>query len=152
MILANDNDDLPIGNTTGNPAPPIVAGVYKKRGIRLGNQFPGERLGFEIRPYYVRLDYLELSYENEKDWGGYTSLSYRLKPRMTLQLGAAMEDRKFEAPVRRYRDTTGSISLENEFTAHCTARFELQRRERNSDIIGKEYNETAAIISFSYRR
>lgn len=152
MILANDNDDLPIGNPTGNPAPPIVAGVYKERGIRLGYQFTGERLGFEIRPYYVRLDYLELSYENEKDWGGYTSLSYRLKPRMTLQLGAAMEDRKFEAPVRRYRDTTGSISLENEFTAHWIARVELQRRERDSAIIGQEYKENAAIISFSYRR
>ena len=152
MILANDLIDLPIGNPTGNPSRPIMAGVYKERGIRLGYQFNGERLGFEFRPYYVRLDYLKLSNENEKDWGGYAALSYRLRPRMTLQLTAAMQDRKFEAPVRRYRDTTSSLSLENEFTTHWIARIELQRRERDSAIIGQEYKENVAVVSFSYRR
>ena len=71
---------------------------------------------------------------------------------MTLQLTATMQDRKFEAPVRRYRDTTSSLSLENEFTTHWIARIELQRRERDSAIIGQEYKENLAVVSFSYRR
>lgn len=152
MILTDNVDEVTIGNPIGNPTVPIVAGVYKERGIRLGYAFTGEQLSFEFRPYYLRLDYLELSTENEKDWGGYTSLSYRLRPRLTLQLAAALEDRKFEAPVRRYRDTVASIALENEFTAHWIGRIELQRRDRDSDIIGQDYKENAAIVSFTYRR
>ena len=152
MIMANDTVYTPVGTTPGSPSPPIVAGVYKERGIRLGYQFTGERFGFEFHPYYMQLDYLELTNENERDWGGYASISYRLRPRMTLQLAASMEDRKFEAPVRRYRETTSGISLENEFSAHWIGRIEFQRRERDSATIGQEYEENAAVVSFSYRR
>ena len=152
MIMANNTGNPPVGTPPGSPSPPIVAGVYKERGIRLRYQFTGERLGFELHPYYMRLDYLELANENEKDWGSYASISYRLRPRTTLQLATLMKDRKFEAPVRRYRDTTSVISLENEFSTHWIGRIEFQRRERDSTTLGQEYQENATIVSFSYRR
>ncbi|WP_162349312.1 hypothetical protein [Pseudoxanthomonas gei] len=150
MILPVTNVD--IGGPNGNPAPPIVAGVYKETGLRLGYEFTGERLSMEFRPYYVRLNYVELSAEDEKDWGGYASVSYRLRPRLVVQAAASLEDRKFEAPVRRYREKTAGIALENRFTAHWFGRLELQRRERNSAIIGQDYKENVAIVSFNYRR
>ena len=65
MIMANNTGNPPVGTPPGSPSPPIVAGVYKERGIRLRYQFTGERLGFELHPYYMRLDYLELANENE---------------------------------------------------------------------------------------
>lgn len=145
-------DTADIDDATGNPSVPIGAGIYRQRGVQLGYQFTGGRLSFEVRPYYLRLDYLQLSAQNEEDWGGYGALSYKIRPRLDLQLAAAIADRKFEGPVRKYRDTTASIALENSFTAHWVGRVELQRRERDSPIIGQDYKENVAILSFTYRR
>jgi uncharacterized protein (PEP-CTERM system associated) len=70
---------------------------------------------------------------------------------MTLSFVVAGQDREFQ-DSRKDRDLTASVALDNEFTRHWSARVELQRRERNSNVDGQDYDENAAIVSFSYRR
>ena len=53
--MANDTVYTPVGTTPGSPSPPIVAGVYKERGIRLGYQFTD----------FFRLD-ASLRYDHDK--------------------------------------------------------------------------------------
>ena len=141
-----------IGGIPGTPTIPISTGVFKDRGLQFGYEYAGERLGAAIRSYYKRIDYIEQPAQGERNTGGYASASYRLRPRTTLQLAALVENRRFEDPVATNRDTTGSVYLENEFSRHWIARIELQRRERDSSIIGQDYKENVAIVSFSYRR
>jgi len=136
----------------GNPTVPVTPEVFKQRRLELGYQFTGERLGFEVRPFYQRINYLSSLAQDEESHGGFAQLSYQVRPRMTLSLVAAQEDRKFSDPGRRDRDLTVNVALENRFTRNWSARFELQRRQRNSSETGQDYDENAAIVSFSYRR
>ena len=152
LVAADSLDGGTLGGTPGSPTIPISTGVFKDRGLQVGYEYAGERLGTAIRSYYKRIDYIEQPTQGERNTGGYASASYRLRPRTTLQLAALVENRRFEDPVGSNRDTTGSVYLENEFSRHWIARIELQRRERDSSITGQDYKENVAIVSFSYRR
>lgn len=152
LVVTDINGNAPDLDDFGNPTVAVRPEVYKQRRLELGYQFTGERVGFEVRPYYQRISYIDTTLQDERDFGGFAELSYRLRPRMTLLVAAAHEDRKFEGLARRDKESIGSIALVNEFTQHWSARFELQRRERNSTEIGQDYHENAAIVSFTYRR
>jgi Putative beta-barrel porin 2 len=151
-LIVADLDAPPVLDDFGNPTVPITPDVFKQRRVEVGYTFTGERMGMELRPYYQRISYIDSLAPDEESYGGYATLSYQMRPRMTLSLLAAHEERKFEDPSRRDRDFTASLALDNQFTRHWSARFELQRRERNSSLAGQDYDENAAIVSFSYRR
>ncbi len=151
-LVVTDLDATPPLDDFGNPTVPVTPDVFKQRRFELGYSFTGERLNFEVRPYYQRISYIESLAPDEESYGGYGQLTYQVRPRMTLSVLAAREDRKFENPSRKDRDFTVGVALENRFTRNWSARFELQRRERDSSEIGQDYDENAAIVSFSYRR
>jgi hypothetical protein len=150
--LAFTNAEDPVLDDLGNPTVPVTPEVFRQRRLELGYAFSGERLGFEVRPYYQRISYVDSLAEDEEIHGGYAQLSYKVRPRMTLSLLAAHEDRKFSGLDRHDRDFSVGVSLENRFTRNWSARFDLQRRQRNSSETGQDYDENAAIVSFSYRR
>jgi len=146
------NDTISPIDDFGNPTTPLAPDIFKQRRAELGYRFAGERFGFEVRPFYQRISYVDAVAPDEKTYGGFAHVSYKLRPRMTLSLTAAQESRTFEGPSRRDRDFTVNIALENQFTRHWIASYQLQRRERNSSETGQDYDENAAIVSFSYRR
>ena len=150
--LAFNDTNTPIPNDFSDPAITVTPDVFKQRRAELGYSFAGERLGFELRPYYQRISYVDSLAPDERSWGGFAQLSYKIRPLTTLSLAAAQEQRSFQDPSRRNRDFTASLALEHQFTRHWSTRYELQRRERNSSEAGQDYDENAAIVSFSYRR
>jgi uncharacterized protein (PEP-CTERM system associated) len=89
---------------------------------------------------------------DEKSWGGLLEATYKITPRMTLGATAAYTDRRYEDLTRRDRDGYFNIALENRFTRNWSASIALQRSQRNSTTTGQDFEENAAIVSFSYRR
>jgi len=152
-LIVNDvGPETPIIGDSGSPEVPVTPDVFRQRRLELGYQFAGERFNFQVRPYYQRIRYVDALVQDESSRGGLIQASYQLRPRLTLSLLAAQETRKFDDLSREDKDFTASLSLVNEFTRHWSGRIDLQRRERNSSIAGQDYDENAAIVSFTYRR
>ena len=110
----------------GNPTDAVAPDIFKQRRVELGYQFAGERLGFEVRPFYQRISYVDARWPRTRRPAAVSPhVSYKLRPRMTLSLTAAQEYRTFEDPSRRDRDFTVSIALENQFTRHWIAQLPI---------------------------
>ncbi|HZW18368.1 MAG TPA: outer membrane beta-barrel protein [Luteimonas sp.] len=139
-------------DTPGSPLVPITPEVFKQRRLEAGYEYAGERLGLQVRPFYQRVSYVDSLARDEESWGGYASVSWKLRPRLTLAASAATLDRSFDQLSRRDRDSSVGVSLENQFTRNWSARIDLQRRERDSSEPGQDYQENVAIVSFAYRR
>jgi putative beta-barrel porin BBP2 len=139
-------------DVVGDPTVAVSPSVFKQRRLELGYEFSGARFGLQVRPFYQRVGYVDATALDENSWGGLLQASYKVRPRMTLAATAVYTDRRFEDLTRRDRDSYVSLSLENQFTRHWSARMALQRSQRNSTTTGQDYQENAAIVSFSYRR
>lgn len=125
---------------------------YRERLLRVRYQFTGERLTANLVPYYRRIRYLDGLVEDEDRRGLLLDMEYRLRPRLSLSLLAAREDREYVDIDRKDEDLGISVGLVNRFTRHWTGRVELQRRERDSTATGRSYGANAVIVSLSYRR
>ena len=136
----------------GSPVVEIAPEVFKQQRLEVGYGYTGERLGLQVRPFYQRVSYVDSLAEDEKSWGGYASVSWKLRPLLTLSASAATLDRRFDELSRKDRDSSFGIALENRFTRNWSARIDLQRRERDSSEPGQDYQENVAIVSFAYRR
>ena len=136
----------------GSPVVEIAPEVFKQQRLEVGYGYTGERLGLQVRPFYQRVSYVDSLAEDEKSWGGYASVSWKLRPLLTLTASAATLDRRFDELSRKDRDSSFGIALENRFTRNWSARIDLQRRERDSSEPGQDYQENVAIVSFAYRR
>ncbi|HVI59239.1 MAG TPA: outer membrane beta-barrel protein [Luteimonas sp.] len=136
----------------GDPTVAITPSVFKQRRLELGYAFTGERFGLQVRPFYQRVGYVDATALDEKSWGGLLEATYKITPRMTLGATAAYTDRRYEDLTRRDRDGYFNIALENRFTRNWSASIALQRSQRNSTATGQDFEENAAIVSFSYRR
>ncbi|MEP6634985.1 MAG: outer membrane beta-barrel protein, partial [Luteimonas sp.] len=65
---------------------------------------------------------------------------------------AVREDRDYDDLSRTDRDSLASLGLVNQFSRHWIGRIDLQHRKRDSSAPGQDYDENAAVVSFSYRR
>lgn len=126
--------------------------VFRQRRLEGGYRFAGERLTVQLRPYLERIFYLDAIGRDQRNRGGVVQLDYRLRPRLTLSLLAARQDRDFDDLVRTDRDSALYLSLVDQVTGHWSWRIDLQHRERNSSDAGQGYDENAAVFSVSYRR
>lgn len=136
----------------GSPIVPITPEVFKQQRFEAGYVYTGERLGLQVRPFYQRASYVDSLARDEKSWGGVATVSWKLRPRLTLAASAAVLDRRFDDLSREDRDSSIGLSLENRFTRNWSARIDLQRRERDSNQPGQDYKENVAIVSFAFRR
>jgi len=152
MVTSVVGGDPVLIDDPGSPVVQITPEVFKQRRLEVGYEYAGERLGLQVRPFYQRVSYVDSLAEDEKSWGGIASVSWKLRPRLTLTASAATLDRRFDSLSRKDRDSSFGISLENRFTRNWSARIDLQRRERDSSEPGQDYQENVAIVSFAYRR
>lgn len=126
--------------------------VFRQRRLEWGYRFSGERLTFQVRPYFQRIFYLDNLTPDQRNRGGVVQVDYLLRPRLTMTLLAAREDRDFDDLARKDQDSSLYLSLADQVTRHWSWRIDLQHRERNSSEAGQGYNENAAVFSVIYRR
>lgn len=125
---------------------------YRERLVRMRYQYGGDRLTVGLVPYYRRIRYLDDLVESQDRRGMLAELEYRLRPRLTLSVLAARENREYVDLDREDDDFSVSVGLVNRFTRHWTGRIDVQRRERDSTAVGRSYDANAVIVTFSYRR
>lgn len=126
--------------------------AYRERMLRMRYQFSGERLSAQLVPYFRSLRYVDGLVTDEDRQGLLLDMEYRLRPRLSLLVLAAREDREYVDIARDDKDTGISVGLVNRFTRHWTGRIEVQRQERDSTAIGRSYGANAVIIGISYLR
>ncbi|MDQ3289168.1 MAG: outer membrane beta-barrel protein [Pseudomonadota bacterium] len=125
---------------------------FRERLARVRYTYATERATLRVTPYHRRIRYLQDMADSQDRSGLSVNLDYRVRPRMTLQAFAVMEDREFVDLGRNDDNLLLSVGLANRFTRHWTGRIDVQRRERDSSIAGRNYDENAVMVSFSYQR
>jgi hypothetical protein len=150
LIALGERPQIPIGAGTDN----VAAGpdVFRERRLEVGYRFEGERLGFEVRPYYERFDYVSGLSQDVEARGASAGIDYRLTPRTTLSLTGAHQSRELFDGSQDDDDSMLRLGLEREFTRHWRALVAVQRRERDSSIAGQSYEEDLAMLSVTWRR
>lgn len=150
LIALGERPQIPIGSGTYN----VAAGpdVFRERRLEVGYRFEGERLGFEVRPYYERFDYVSGLSQDVEARGASAGIDYRLTPRTTLSLTGARQSRELFDGTQDDDDRVLRLGLEHEFTRHWRGAVAVQRRERDSSIAGQSYDENLAMLSVTWRR
>lgn len=150
LIALGERPQVPIGAGTYN----VAAGpdVYRERRLEVGYRFEGERLGFEVRPYYERFDYVSGLSQDVEARGASAGVDYRLRPRTTLSLTGTRQSRELFDGTQDDDDSVLRLGLEHEFTRHWRGEVAVQRRERDSSIAGQSYEENLAMLSVTWRR
>lgn len=150
------------GQDLDAPAPPdlrllefpvhIGAGAFRERRVEMGYRFDGERLAVEVRPYDERILYLDGTVPDHRSRGGSLELDYRLRPRTTLSLVAARQNRRYLDIAREDTDFLASVGFVERVTRHWSWRVDLQHRRRDSSMEGQAYDGNAAILAITYER
>ena len=130
----------------------VEPNVYRERMIRLRYVYKGERLNLRVAPYSRQIRYVEDLVASQDRRGGIVNVDYRLRPRLTLTLRAAKEDRDYLGISRKDQQMVTSVGLANRFTRHWTGQIDFQRRQRDSTAVGRSHDENAVMVSFSYQR
>jgi hypothetical protein len=147
--IENEYGDL--GELT-NPDVLVDPNVFRERMLRVRYEFSGGRVDLRLQPYLREIHYLDPAVQDQDRRGGVFEIGYRLRPRLTVSLLAARENRDYDAIGREDRDLTLNLGLANRFTRHWTGRIDLQHRERDSSAAGRSYDADAVAVSMIYRR
>ena len=150
--LANQVDDGPI---TGDPIEldlQIGPAIFQERYAQLGYRYTGERLTLQFQPSWQRLHYLDGLTQDQRTRSARFSLRYRLTTRLIASFMASKKVREFSDSGREDDDLVAGIGLVNEFTRHWAGRIDLKRRERDSNVVGRSYNENSIALTFIFRR
>ena len=152
LAAAGGQTDTPLGDASGTNNVVASPDVFRQRRFELGYRFTGERLGFEIKPYYERLSYVWQTTSDVEARGATAGVDYRVQPLTTVSLAVTRQSRKLFDSAQDDKDTVLRAALTREFTRHWRGTLSFQRNERDSDIAGFSYDENLAMLSVSWRR
>lgn len=150
LIALGERPQVPIGAGTYNVA--ASPDVFRERRLEAGYRFEGERLGWEVRPYYERFDYISGLSQDVEARGVSAGIDYRLAPRTALSLTGTRQSRDLFDGSQDDDDSVLRLGLSHEFTRHWSGTVAVQRRERDSSIAGQSYDENLAMLSVTWRR
>lgn len=135
-----------------NPAAILTPELFRTRRGDVRYVFTDEGLTVAVRTYFERLRYVKVFQFNETSLGTVLDLDYQFRPRWTLAFQLGQADRKFNASGREDKDLFMSLTVANQMTRHWIWSLGLIRRQRDSNELGRDYEENAAAISLTYRR
>ena len=149
---ASQVDDGPI---TGDPIEldlQVGPSIYLTRGVQLGYRYTGERTTWTVQPSVERVRYEDGFSEDQRTRSARFNLRYRLTSRLIASFMASKRDRELETSGREDDDLVAGIGLVNQFTRHWSGRIDLRRRERDSSVAGRSYEENTISLTFIYHR
>lgn len=135
-----------------NPDAILTPELYRIRRGDVRYVFTDERVVLAVRTYFERLRYVNAVQFDESSMGAAFDVDYKFRPRWSLSFQVGREDREFDASGRDDADLYMSVAIANEITRNWIWVFELIHRERDSNAVGRDYEENAAAISLIYRR
>ena len=142
----------PVGGAVTLGAAPVTSEVFLEHRVDAGYVYQQEAWSARIAPYYRKLDYQIDPQQNQTAHGGTLGVSYRPRPLWTVSFDATEETRKYTAIARRDEDVRLDLSLVDQFSRHWSARLDLIRNERNSNLPDQGFRENIVFLTFIYRR
>ena len=142
----------PVGGEVTLGTAPVTSEVFLEHRVDAGYVYQRETWSARIAPYYRKLDYQVDPLQNQTAHGGTLGLSYRPRPLWTVSFDASEETRKYTAIARRDEDVRLDLSLVDQFARHWSARVDLIRNERNSNVPDQGFRENIVFLTFIYRR
>ena len=146
---------IPSNITTGNAT--TTAQPYLERRFSFGYAWRGERLTFNVAPYYYQLDYVSggaslIAGLDETGKGAAAGLSYILRPLLTTGLTLTGENLHYDAIGRIDDSWTIAAFLRQQWTRNWSWRIELSHYDRNSNAPGLSSEENIAYFGIAYTR
>lgn len=135
-----------------NPDAILTPELFRTRRADIRYVFTDERLALAVRTYFERLRYVNVSQFNQTNMGAVLDVDYKFRPRWSVAFQVGRENREFDASGRDDSDLFMNFAVVNEITRRWIWRLELIRRQRDSNAVGRDYEENAAAISLIYRR
>ena len=130
----------------------ISGGVFREHYVEVAYHYAGDRVSFDLRPYYNRTGYFEQTAPSQHGKGVLLAIDYRLRQLTHLVFTAERENQSFDDLSRDDHDLTATIALLDQLTRHWSWRVDLQHRERDSTAPGQGYDENSIFLAFVYRR
>ncbi len=149
--------------TSGQPPAGIAVGdatttsqAYLEHRLGVGYRWAGERLTFNVNPYYRELDYSDgatlTTGLNETDRGVTAGLSYLLRPLLTLGLAATGENLRYDSIGREDKTWMLSAILSQQWTRNWGGRIELTHYKRDSNVVDQSFDQNIVYFALVYTR
>lgn len=130
----------------------IDSQVYLERTLGATYTFSAERLELSVAPLYRKLHYLNNSTFDQTGRGGSVTLSYRLRPTLTLSAFAAGEKLAYQGLDRTDRTIRYGLDLSRQQTSHWSWHASLTRQHRDSNAAEQSYHEAEIFFGVVFRR
>jgi len=158
---ASDMMDIVIGSTiptsiaTGDAT--TTSQPYLEKRVTLGYAYRGERFGFNVTPYYRKLDYgtADIDVEAGLDQtgkGATAGFSYLLRPLISTGLTATGENLNYDEITREDKTWTVTAFLRQQWTRNWSWRAELTHYKRDSTAAGQSSDQNVAYLAITYTR
>jgi hypothetical protein len=145
------------------PPPSITVGdatvtsqAYLERRLGVAYRWAGERLTFNVNPYYRDLDYSDgtvLATGFDETVRGITGgVSYLLRPLLSLGLGATGENLRYDGIGREDKTWIVGASLTQQWTRNWSGRLEYSRSIRHSNVADQSYGQNIIYFALVYTR
>lgn len=130
----------------------IDSQVYLERTLGASYTFTAERLALSIAPLYRKLHYLNNSIFDQTGRGGSVTLSYRLRPTLTLSTFVTGERLVYQGLDRTDRTFRYGLDLSRRQTSHWSWHASLIRQHRDSNAVEQSYHEAQIFFGVVFRR
>ena len=130
----------------------VDSSVFQEKNVRLAYDYEGPTTTFRLQPYYLDLDYVNELGDDRKIHGVAADVGYRITPLVTASLLVTYERNEYTNFERQDKDTVADIGLSKRFSRHWTGRVGYRYRNRDSDVIGQDYEENAVTLAVAYSR
>jgi hypothetical protein len=159
-MLANTEVHTP---DSGRPPRSITVGdatttsqAYLEKRLGIGYGWLDERLTFKIEPYYSKLDYsdgtLLVTGLNETDRGITGSVSYLLRPLLTLGFVATGDRLTYDSIGREDKTWNLSADLTQQWTRNWSGRLSLTHYTRDSNVADQSFHQNIIYFALVYTR
>ena len=155
MVGADIGTTIPSNIATGDAT--TTSQPYLEHRFGFGYAWHGDRLTFNIDPYYYKLDYVTdgtivARGLDETGKGATAGLTYVLRPLLTTGLTVTGENLHYDSIGRVDDSWTIVAFLRQQWTRNWSWRIELSRYDRNSNAPGLTSVENIVYFGIAYTR
>lgn len=130
----------------------VTSQVFEQNQANLSYVFTGDRVGFQVSPYFRRQHYFNNLGLDIKYRGVSSSITYRITPLLTL--GFTGEYDRIQFLTGNDHDTYSSYgpNLAQQLTPHWSWQLSFSHYTRHGSISSRDFVENATYLAVRYRR
>jgi len=147
--IAGAEPGIPDSVLTGRNT--VTPSVYELRSVQLAYDYTGVRTLISLAADTQKIDYVDPGSSNEESHGVSTSLSYLLRPSLTVRASASHDRTRAIVPTaRRENNRLYSLGLDKQWSRHWSSSLQFSRYERTSSNAAVEFRQNLIYFSIAY--